>query len=110
MSKSQDEPTVLPSVDISSGVLSDGPIVVGHQFKFSTTTTANNIEVTVPIGPNSAWFSTSPAKLDGPGSVTVTADLASVGLGWGFGVNGMSRSNSNPHIPVGAAMPAAKAS
>ncbi|MGA8270881.1 MAG: hypothetical protein WB919_04925 [Candidatus Sulfotelmatobacter sp.] len=110
MSKTHDEETVLPSVDISSGILSDGPIKVGHEFNFSTTATADNISVTVPTGPNSAWFSTSPAVFNGPGSVTVTAELASIGEGWGFGVTGIDRSNSNPHIPVGSEMQAAKAS
>jgi hypothetical protein len=95
----------MPSVDISSGTVSGGTIQVGHTFEFSTSATGS-ISVTVPD--NGAWFSPSPASFTGPGSVTVTAELASQ-TGWGFGVTGMERSNTNPRIPVGTSMPHRKA-
>jgi len=98
----------MPSVDISTGNVTGGEIKLGHQFQFSTSATGN-ITVTAPTG--HAWFSPSPASLVGPGSVTVTAELMSVGAGWGYLVTGMVVSNNNPHVPVGATMPThAKAS
>lgn len=108
MSKTHERDTVLPSVDISTGNVTGGSIGVGHQFKFSTNA-SGNISVTVPTTPNSAWFSPSPASFTGPGSVTVTAELESL-TGWGYGVTGMNRTNSNPHIVVAGTKPRAKAS
>jgi hypothetical protein len=96
----------MPSVDISSGTVSGGSITVGRTFEFSTNA-SGNISVTVPA--NGVWFSPSPASFTGPGSVTVTALLSSV-IGWGYGVTGMERSNTNPHIPVGVSIPHEKAS
>lgn len=93
-------PAPTPSVDISSGNLSNPPIKVGHTFEFTTNATGN-IHVSVPAGPGNAWFSGSPAPVVN-GSVTVTALLESVGLGWGYTVTGMNVSNNNPHIPVAA--------
>jgi hypothetical protein len=95
-----------PSVDISTARVTNGPIEVNQQFVFSTNA-SGNISVTAPTGP--AWFSPSPAYFTGPGSVTVTAELVSA-IGWGYHVTGMNVSNSNPHVPVGGAMPATKAS
>lgn len=102
MSIEKNDNDVLPSVDISSGTVRNGPIEVGHQFEFSTSTQANNIGVSAPV--NQPWFSPDSFSFNGPGSFTVTAELASIG-GWGYGVTGMNRSNPNPRIPVGGGVP-----
>jgi len=95
MSKAND--TGMPSVDISSGTITNGPVVVNQEFQWSTSATAPNCEVTAEV---QNWFEPTPCSVIGPGSSTVTAKLSSI-TGWTFGVTGLDRSNSNPKIPVG---------
>ena len=88
--------SVMPSVDISSGAISDGPLVVNQEFQWSTSSYAPDCKVTAEV---QNWFEPTPCSVVGPGSSTVTAKLASI-TGWTFGVSGLERSVSNPKIPV----------
>jgi hypothetical protein len=99
MKKNNDDP--IPSVDISSGEITNGPIVVDQTFQWSTNAVAPNCKVAAQA---QNWFAPTPCPVNGPGSTTVTAKLASV-TGWTFGVTGLDRSNGNPKIPVGSAKP-----
>ncbi len=97
---------VVASIDLATGTITFNPghsiIVVGNQFNW-TTGASGNITVSTPTG--SAWFSPNSNSFTGPGSVTVTAELASVGLGWTYNVTGLNRGGNNPKIPIGSHMP-----
>jgi hypothetical protein len=103
----------LPSVDISSGVVQNGPIVVGDPFLF-TTSSAEAIDGITVSAASQDWFSPYLFTFNSPGDgtpvqVTVTAELSNP-TGWSFNVTGMDRSNNNPHVPVDPSFPETKAS
>ena len=77
-----------PSVDVVTGVVTDGPIKDGHEFVWTCSEDSGNISVTAQLMPGGKpWFSPSPASFTAPsGSATVTAEGESV-LGWTYTAN-----------------------
>jgi hypothetical protein len=98
--------SAVASIDLATGTITFVPghtiIVVGNEFNW-TTNASGNITVSTPTG--SAWFTPSSKSFTGPGSVTVTAAMESVGVGWTYNVTGLNRGGSNPHIPIGGRKP-----
>ena len=101
---------VLPTVDITTGTVSNGPIKLGEQFQWTTTANDSNISVHAPVAPNSQWFSPNPTpSFNGPGNVTVTATMTSGANGWSYTATNINV-NANARVHVQASMPQAKAS
>ncbi|MGB8580014.1 MAG: hypothetical protein WCD47_04280 [Candidatus Sulfotelmatobacter sp.] len=78
----------IPSVDVVTGTVTDGPIKDGESFKWTCSEDSGDIKVTAQLMPGgNPWFSPSPASFTAPsGSATVTAEGMSVG-GWSYTAN-----------------------
>lgn len=65
----------MPSVDVITGIVTNGPIEIGEAFRWTCAEYTGNITVTAQLMPNGEpWFIPSPASFTAPdGSATVTA-------------------------------------
>lgn len=77
-----------PEVDVSTGLVTFGPLVVNQPFVFVNRTNAA-CAVSTPSNPNEQWFSPTPVSVPAAsggntGTYTVTATLAGT---WGFASN-----------------------
>jgi hypothetical protein len=89
-----------PEVDVSTGLVTFGPLVVNQPFVFVNRTSAA-CAVSTPSNPNEQWFSPTPISVPAAsggntGTYTVTATLAGT---WGYASSCLQ--NDNPHIVVG---------
>jgi hypothetical protein len=97
----------VPSVDVVTGAVTDGPIKSGHEFKWTCSEDSGNISVTAQNMPGGdPWFSPSPASFTAPGgSATVTAEGVSL-TGWSYTAN---VNTDDTKIQVSSSMPAPQA-
>lgn len=98
----------MPSVDVVTGTVTNGPIKEGEQFEWTCSEDSGDIKVTAQVMPGGKpWFSPSPASFTAPsGSATVTAEGVSLG-GWSYTANVQT---DGAKIRVDSSMPEAKAS
>jgi hypothetical protein len=95
--------TTTPKVNISTGVVTNGPIYVNQQFQFVSASTTETCTVIAP--PSQQWFSPSPCPVSpNPGYATVTAKLPNP-AGWTYSVTGCIQANPNPRVPVSSGRP-----
>jgi hypothetical protein len=78
----------IPSVDVVTGIVTNGPIEVDEAFRWTCSEFSANITVTALPAP---WFTPNPASFTAPdGSATVTAVLISpVGEEWSWTASGV---------------------
>lgn len=90
----------MPSVDVVTGQVTNGPIKNGQQFQWTAANSSGNITVTGEDMPSNGdpWFSPSPTSFTAPsGSATVTAKGVSPPAGWSYTAN---IETDNTHIQV----------
>ena len=82
---------VMPTVDVATAVVTNGPIKVGEQFEWTCVECApgSNITVTAQNTPNGEpWFIPSPISFTAPGlSSPVTLEGVSPETGWWYNAN-----------------------
>jgi hypothetical protein len=97
----------MPSIDVVTGAVTDGPIVVGEEFQWTCSECSGNVYVIAQdmgggLGP---WFTPSgtDASFTAPGgSVTVTAKGVNIGTGWTYTAN---VNTDDTRIHVDSSMP-----
>jgi hypothetical protein len=94
----------MPSVDVITGIVTNGPIREGEAFQWTCIECSGNISVTAQIMPNGEpWFTPSPTSFTAPsGSATVT-DVGPVGR-WTWTGGGV-QVDPGAHVDVEAGAP-----
>ena len=78
----------MPSVDVVTGVVTNGPIKDGEEFQWTCSEDSGDIKVTAQLMPGGKPSGSAPVPLPSPrpGKRTVTAEGASV-TGWTYTAN-----------------------
>jgi len=104
-SKGKSPATLTPQVNISTGVVTNGPIYINGPFQWVSASPNDVCTVSTPAAPNQQWFSPSPVTVrTPPGYAAVTAKLANP-AGWSYGVTGCNVQGGNPRVPVNSGRP-----
>ena|ERR1700728_620260 len=90
----------IPSVDVVTGIVTNGPILEGEPFRWTCVEFSANITVTAQSAPD-PWFTPSPASFIAPdGSATVIPLAMSPIGGWSWTASGV-QVNAGAHVVVG---------
>jgi hypothetical protein len=81
----------MPSVDVVTGIVTNGPIREGEAFRWTCIEFSGNITVAAQLMPDGQpWFSPSPTSFTAPeGSATVTTVSVSPVGGWSWTASGV---------------------
>ena len=82
----------MPQIDIATGIVTNGPIIVNTQFQWVN----RSATITCHVSATPAWFNPNPCSVNPNSSATATA--TAIGT-WSY-ASGCLEQGSNPRIPV----------